>query len=160
MPADRPTILLKGLRQVFRRSTYWGLLAIGALVAVVTGCYDGDALLNQAQSAALNTTLAEVDLGEYKTTLPRDPATGIFTSLELRIFCTVPRSKLSEVEKQMLIDGYRVRHETLTAVRQSTRDELTDPALSKLRARIEEVVNKVFTDAPVKEVGFYQLTMR
>lgn len=141
------------------------LTAVSALVLAlmlggVAGCYDGNALREQAQAAALNTTLAEIDLGEYRTTLPRDSTTGAFTSLEMRIFCTVPRAKLSEVEKQMAIDSYRVRHETLTALRMSTRDELTEPDLAKLRSRIEEVVNKVLTDAPVKEVGFYQLVLR
>lgn len=131
-------------------------LALG----VLSGCYDGDALVKQAQSTALTTSLAEVDLGTFHTTLPRDPNTNAFTALELHIFGTVPRSRLAEVTKQLKADEYRVRHETLTAVRESNREELTDPTLEKLRARIEQVVNGVLTDAPVKEIGFYQLTLR
>jgi hypothetical protein len=137
----------------------WRLL-VPLAIGFSSGCYDGQALLKQAQSAALSTTLAEVDLGEFQTTLPRDQDTGTFTTLKLHIFGTVPRTRLVAVERQLGNDEYRVRHETLTAVRQSTRDELTDPALAKLRARIEEVVNKVLTDAPVKGIGFYQLTLR
>jgi hypothetical protein len=142
----------------FRR-LYWRwllLLALGPL----SGCYDGDALLKQAQSAALNTSLAEVDLGEFKTTLPRGPESDTHMSLEFHVFGTVPRSRLTEVNKQLKVEEYRVRHETLAAVRKSSRDELAEPSFAKLRARIEEVVNAVLTDAPVKEIGFYQLTIR
>jgi hypothetical protein len=53
-----------------------------------------------------------------------------------------------------------MRHELLAAVRRSTRDELADPALPNLRARVLKVANQILTDAPVKEVGFYQLTVR
>jgi hypothetical protein len=132
------------------------LLALGLL----SGCYDGEALKKQAQSAALNTSFAEVDLGQYETTLPRDPNTSKFTALQVHVFGTVPRAKLAAVKKQLATDEYRVRHETLAAVRRSTRDELSDPTLAQLRARIEKVINDVLTDAPVKDVGFYQLTLR
>jgi hypothetical protein len=124
------------------------------------GCYDGGALVKQAQSTALKASLAEVDLGEYRTTLPRDPESGVFTTLDVHIFGTVPRSRLSEVKKQLKADEFRIRHEALTAVRQSSRDELTDPTLAKLRERIEEVVNRVLADAPINGIGFYQLTLR
>ena len=115
-----------------------------------SGCYDGDAMLKDAQSTALTTSLSEVDLGKYSTTLPRDPNSGAYTTIELHIFGTVPSSRLSEVKKQVQADGYRVRHEALAAVRRSSRDELTDPNFTSLRTRLEEVVNKVLTDAPLK----------
>jgi len=116
--------------------------------------------LKQAEAAALSTTLAEVDLGIFQTTLPRDPKTGLFTTMELHIFGTVSRSKLSAVTAQIEIDNYRMRHEILIAVRKSTREDLADPSLTGLRARISEVVNKVLADALVKEIGFYQITVR
>jgi hypothetical protein len=140
------------------RVLWW--LALPLTVGFTSGCYDGDALLKQAQSTALSTTLAEVDLGKFQTTLPRDPETGRFTKIDLHIFGTVPRSRLSAVERQLEDDEYRVRHETLSAVRQSSREDLADPTFVKLRQRIELVVNKVLADSPVQEVGFYQLTLR
>jgi hypothetical protein len=138
---------------------FWRL-QLSVALCLVGGCYDGEAMLKQAHSTALNTSLAEVDLGTYRTTLPRDPDTGRYLELELHIFGTVSRPRLSEVKKALKADDYRVRQETLTAVRSSTREELTDPKLAQLRARIEQVVNKVLADAPLKEVGFYQLTVR
>jgi len=134
------------------------ILAIA--LSLCTGCYDGDAMVKEAQSVALKTRLAEVDLGKYQTTLPRDPATNRFTSLDIHIFGTVPRYRLAAVNKQLKADEYRMRHETLAAVRQSSREELAEPDFAQLRARIEKVVNNVLQDAPVKEIGFYQLTMR
>jgi hypothetical protein len=136
------------------------LLAMAVGTTVLGGCYDGDALVKQAQSTALNSSMAEVDLGKYRTTLPRDPNTGRYYELEMHIFGTVPRSRLSEAKKLIKGEEFRVRQETLTAVRQSTREELSDPTLAELRARIEQVVNKVLAEAPLKEIGFYQLTVR
>jgi hypothetical protein len=135
-----------------------GILAIA--LPLCAGCYDGDAMVKEAQSVALKTRLAEVDLGKYQTTLPRDPTTNRFTALDIHIFGTVPRYRLAAVNKQLKADEYRVRHETLAAVRKSSREELAEPDFAKLRARIEKVVNSVLQDAPVKEVGFYQRTMR
>ncbi|HEX4412760.1 MAG TPA: hypothetical protein VH107_03970 [Lacipirellulaceae bacterium] len=130
------------------------------VIVLTSGCYDGEALLKQAQSTALSTTLAEVDLGTYQTTLPRDPSTGRYTSVDMHIFGTVSRSRLSIVQRQLEDDEYLMRHETLSAVRKSTSEELSDPTFTKLRARLERVVNKLLTDSPVTEVGFYQLTLR
>ena len=134
--------------------------AVGLALACCGGCYDGDAMVKQAQSTALNTRLAEVDLGKFRTTLPRDSTTNHYTSLDLHIFGTVPRYKLAAVTRQLKTDEYRVRYETLTAVRQSTREELAEPNLAQLRARIEKVVNQLLADAPIQDIGFYQLTMR
>src|SRR3954447_25031897 len=113
-PTQHPTRSKRGL---------WRLL-LPLTVAWWSGCYDGEALLKQAQSTALSTTLAEVDLGTFQTTLPRDPTTGRFTAVDLHIFGTVPRSRLSAVQRQLESDEFRMRHETLSAVRQSTSEEL------------------------------------
>lgn len=134
--------------------------AVVAWLALSTGCYDGSAMVKQAQSAALNTRLAEIDLGKFQTTLPRDPNTNNFTALDIHIFGTVPRYQLAAVTRQLKAEEYRMRHETLAAVRKSSREELAEPNFAQLRARIEKVVNGVLADAPVKEIGFYQLTMR
>ena len=136
------------------------IVILAAALSLCAGCYDGSEMVKQAQSVALKTRLAEIDLGKFQTTLPRDPVTNRFTAVDIHIFGTVPRYRLAAVTKQLKADEYRVRHETLAAVRKSTREELAEPTFAQLRARIEKVVNGVLEDAPVKEVGFYQLTMR
>ena len=147
-------------RPLARRGRQLWQLALWLVPVALGGCYDGDALMKEAHSAVLTAALAEVDLGEYVTTLPRDPESGDFTMINLHLFGTVTRADLSAVEKQLKGDNYKLRHETLAALRRSSRDELADPTLSGFRARILNVVNRVFADAPVKDVGFYQLTVR
>src|SRR5438874_2706930 len=90
-----------------------GMAILAFTLALCTGCYDGSAMVKQAQSAALNTRLAEVDLGKFQTTLPRDPETNNFTALDLHIFGTVPRYQLAAVTKQIKADEFRLRHDTL-----------------------------------------------
>jgi hypothetical protein len=143
---------------VFDSKRWVAILAVA--LGLCAGCYNGTEMVKQAQSAALKTRLAEIDLGKFQTTLPRDPVTNQFTAVDIHIFGTVPRYQLAAVTKQIKGDEYRVRHETLAAVRKSTREELAEPSFAQLRARIEKVVNGVLEDAPVKEVGFYQLTIR
>jgi hypothetical protein len=127
---------------------------------LVPGCYDGEALVEQARSVALNTRLAEVDLGTYRTTLPRDPQTGLFIEMEVRVFGTVPRYRVPEIEKQLKTEEYRLRHETLAMLRRSSREDLADPNLSEMRTRIEHVINGILENAPVKTIGFYSVRLR
>ena len=134
--------------------------ALALCLAFCAGCYDGEALVKQARSAALNSRLAEVDLGSFYTTLPRDPSSTSLTEVKLHIFGTVPRYRVPDIEKQLQTEAFRFRHETLAAIRRTTREELAEPNFSRLRARIEGVVNAILADAPVKTIGFYDIAMR
>jgi hypothetical protein len=134
-----------------------GLLTLA--LAICAGCYDAEVLVEHARSSALKTRLAEIDLGKFHTTLPRDHQTDSLTEMELHIFGTVPRYRVPEIKQQLKVEEYRLRHETLAAVRTATRDELAEPSLAQLRERIEQVVNDVLSDAPVKSIGFYQVTL-
>jgi hypothetical protein len=129
-------------------------------MAVFAGCYDGDTLVHAARSTAVNTRLAEVDFGTFQATLPRDPKTGLYTELKLHVFGTVPRYRESEVKKQLKAEEYRIRAETLGAVRAANREELAEPNLAQLRARIERIMNEILTEAPVKSIGFYEVSLR
>lgn len=146
------------LQPVLVAKRWVAILAVG--LALCAGCYDGQSMVKQAQTVALKTRLAEIDLGRFQTTLPRDPVTNRFTAVDIHIFGTVSRYQLAAVTKQLKFDEYRVRHETLTAVRKSTREELAEPTFAQLRARLEKVINGVLEEQPVKEIGFYQVTMR
>jgi hypothetical protein len=138
----------------------WPLAVFLAGSAWLAGCYNSDALVEQARSVALNTRLAEVDLGKYHTTLPRDSQSGLFTELDLHIFGNVPRYRVPEIEIQLKTEEYRLRHEMLAALRRSTRDELAEPNLTKLRTRIEKVINSMLDQAPVKSIGFFTFRLR
>jgi hypothetical protein len=142
----------------FSQCCFGALVVLG--LAACPGCYDGEVLVQQARSSAVKTRLAEIDFGTFRTTLPRDRKNNSFTELELHIFGTVPRYRVPEIKQQLKVEEYRLRHETLAAVRTATRDELAEPSLAQLRQRIEQVVNAVLSDAPVKAIGFYQVTLR
>jgi hypothetical protein len=131
---------------------------VGAVL--LTGCYDGEALVERARSVALNTRLAEVDLGTYRTTLPRDTQTGLFTELDVHVFGMVPRYRVPEIEKQLSTEQFRLRHETLATLRRSSREDLADPNLSQMRNRIEQVVNGILEHSPVTTIGFYSFRLR
>jgi hypothetical protein len=135
------------------------LVALFLAVGLCAGCYDGDALIHEVRSAALRTRLVEVDLGLYRTTMPRKRNQSEATEIKLHIFGTVPRYRIPEIEKQLKADGYRLRHETLAAMRQSTAQELAEPDLTALRTRLEKVINAQLADAPVKSIGFYEVQM-
>jgi hypothetical protein len=122
-----------------------------------TGCYNGDALLDKARSAAQRTRLAEIDLGTYRTTMPKNEETNSLTELELHMFGTVPRYRVPEIERQLKSEDYRIRHEMIAAVREATLDELAEPNLTQLRARIEKILNAVLEESPVNMVGFYSV---
>jgi hypothetical protein len=127
---------------------------LAAGVASYTGCYDSQALLDQVRTDALRSRTHEVDLGFYRTTMPRDRETNTFVEMELRMFGTVPQYRIPAIERQLKADGYRLRSATLAAIRETTPQELAEPDLSKLRARLTLVANSVLEDAPIKTIGF------
>jgi hypothetical protein len=136
------------------------LVLAGLVVVVHSGCYDGEVLVTQARSAALNTRLAEIDLGSFHTSLPRDPKSGLITELGLHIFGNVPHYRVSSINRQMTIEEYRLRHEIIAAVRATSNEELAEPSLKSLRARIEHIVNGILEEAPVEAIGFYKVAIR
>ena len=131
-------------------------LAISALLSCA-GCYDGERLLQQARAKTMRTGLEELDLGTYRTTLPRDPATAVVTEIEFQIFGNLPRYRIPEVETQLESDGYRLRYAILTAVRQATAADLADPDLVAIRKRLADVANELLAEAPIHSIGFEAL---
>jgi hypothetical protein len=131
------------------------VLAAGALS--LAGCYDASALVEQVRTDALRSRTDEIELGFYRTTMPRDRATNSFVEMEVRMFGTVPQYRISAIEKQMKADGYRLRAATLAAIRQTTADELAEPNLTHLRERLTLVANSVLENAPIESIGIEHL---
>jgi hypothetical protein len=122
-------------------------------LSISTGCYDSKALVDQARSDALRSQTHEIELGLYRTSMPRDPNTSTITEIELRLFGTVPQYKIPAIEKQLKADGYKLRSDTLEAIRQTTAEELGEPSLGQLRARMMQVANKVLEGGPIQSIG-------
>lgn len=136
------------------------VVGICLMLCLVGGCYDGEAMIESTRSQVLKTRDAEIDLGKYHTTMPRDEYTNALTDITVHVFGMVPRYRVAEIRRQLKADEFRLRHSTLTAVRGTTREELAEPDLTKLRARIGKVVNEVLVDAPVKRIGFYEVQLQ
>ncbi len=137
--------------------TLVGTALLLAIVLASPGCYDGKAIIERVRSAALRNRLEEIDLGTFRTTMPRDPETNAFAEIEIHVFGTAPRYRVKSIEKQLEKDNYRLRHETLIVVRDATLQDLAEPDLTELRARIERVANQILDDAPIKSIGFYDM---
>ena len=131
-----------------------------ACLGCCAGCYDTDALIKRASSSALRATLAEVDLGSFHTTLPRDTETKSLTEIRLHVFAAVPRYHAAELEELLEAEAFRLRHELLAVVRNSTAAEFAEPSLGRLRRRLQGVVNDMLEKSPVKFVGFYDFALR
>jgi hypothetical protein len=134
------------------------LLATGALTAIAcAGCYDASALVDQVRYEALRSQTYEIHLGLYRTTMPRDPITNAITEIELRLFGTAPQYKISAIQKQLAADKPKLRYETLVAIRNTTAEELGEPDLGTLRARLMQVTNRVLKDAPIQSIGVQKI---
>lgn len=123
----------------------------------LTGCYNGDVLVDQVRHDALRHRLEEVDLGRYSLTMPRDPATTATVEVELHLFGSLPRYRQKEVEECLEEKSYRLRHDTLLAIRESAPEDFTDPDLASLRSRLLAVTNSLLDEPSVKSVGFHEV---
>jgi hypothetical protein len=152
----RPSMQTNSLRpRSLRRFAAVSVLAVAALGC--TGCYDAHALVDQVRTDALRNRLHEVDLGTFRTTMPRDPKSNLLMEMELHLFGTVPQYKIRSIEERLEADNYRLRYETLAAIRETNGDELTEPDLTHLRGRLTQVVNNILTDSPLKSVGIQDI---
>jgi hypothetical protein len=144
---------MKANAQLSTRSWAASAMACALAVAALSGCYDSKALVDQVRSDALRGQTHEINLGLYRTTMPRDLNTGTLTEIELRLFGTVPKYKIPAIERQLKADGYKLRYDTIVAIRQTTADELGEPNLGQLRTRLMKVANDVIKDAPIQSIG-------
>jgi hypothetical protein len=134
-------------------------IMLGLTGMISSGCYDGEQLVELARSEAIRTRLEEIDLGTYRTTVPRDPETALVAELEFRIFANAPRYRIPAIKEALAEHGFRLRYETLAAVRQATPEELAEPNLVELRRRISDVTGNVLKDTGIQSIGFADLRL-
>ncbi|WP_425396524.1 hypothetical protein [Aeoliella sp.] len=129
------------------------LLTAGALLAA-SGCYNSKKLLEEARNQAIRTRLDEVQLGEFRTTLPRPDADSSPMEVVVDLFGTVPRYKIPEVSQVIERDDYRVRQAVIIALRKTTAAEIADPRLTTFRERLLTVVNAELGETKLESLGF------
>jgi hypothetical protein len=133
---------------------YW--LSIATAVSIV-GCYDSQGMIQRVRDDLVQTQLVEVDLGKFFVTLPRDKQTGALGELSLHYFGNVPPYRAEQVQRRAAASEYRLRHETLFALRNTTHEELAEANLATLKQRLRTVANSVLEEAPVESIGIYEI---
>lgn len=143
---------------VIIRTRLFALLGLSAACAVASGCFDAAALTQAKLDEAARLRLEDVDLGEYRITLPRRPGGNAGGVVQFHAFGQVANRDLTGIQESLDQADSLIRHEMLMAVRQLQAEDLTEPELTLLRERIAQVMNASLEGDPVQGVGFYSLS--
>ena len=130
------------------------LLLMSAMTS--SGCFNAEAMIESRRVIAIRTRLEEVDLGDFRVTLPHAVEKTNSTELHFHVFGQVANRDLDSVEAMLAKKESEIRHRVLIAARLLTIEDLEDPNLGSLRKRIAELVNEELKGEPVKAVGFYR----
>lgn len=135
--------------------TACGLAFALAAVAVLPGCVDGGALVQAQQDETELVRLDEIDMGEYRITLPpaSDDAGG--AAVEFHIFGQVAMRDRAKVAEDLALNSPELRYRILLLVRSMTRAQLDEPGLETLRSGIAKLANAALDKKLIKNVGFY-----
>ena len=131
-----------------------GLLTL--MVCISGGCYDEKALIEARKTLALRSRLEEVDLGEFRITMPKPYSELERAEVFFHAFGRVANKDLRSVNELIAKNGPELKHRLLLAVRQMHLDELKDPGLKAVRASIRKSFNATIEGDPVQTVGFYE----
>jgi len=139
--------------QILKAMTFLG--GIGLL----TGCYDADHLIASRKGLAKLTQLEEVDLGQFRVTLPYRPHSTSSLVVDFHAFGRVSHNHYKKVTRTIEQNGPKLRHQMLIAVRELGVQELQEPALDTLRVNIEQVVNELLENQTMQAIGFYRFSL-
>ncbi|MBN1852395.1 MAG: hypothetical protein JW829_06710 [Pirellulales bacterium] len=134
-----------------------GLVGMCLLGLSAGGCYDGEALVTQAEAKASREMQEEIDLGKYSVTLPRSTKASTTVTLELHLFANVAKRDVPKIKKQLNERMPILRHETIMKLRQAAAEELSDPSLATLRSSIMEVTRQTLPAVPIESISFYRI---
>ena len=132
-------------------------LVVGALVAMVglTGCYDADALIKTRREIAIKARLVEVDLGEFRITLPGPYTERKRAEIHFRAFGQVANRDLKLVRATLQKNGPDLQNRMLMVVRKMKMQEIQEPRLTALRECLASAINDTLPGDPLQSVGFY-----
>lgn len=133
------------------------LLAYAALGLGCAGCYSGDKLVEKVRHRALRTRIDEIQLGSFRVTRPRDERTGEMTEVQLELYGESQRYKINEIEDEIELKAAIIEDETIRTLREASQQELTEPNLDQLRARLLTMLNETIEGAPLVSIGFRQI---
>jgi hypothetical protein len=128
---------------------------VGALAAT-SGCVDGGAVLDAHEQETNLVRLDEIDIGEFRVTLPHAPGSAGGGVVEFHAFGQVAHRDRDKVASVLHQNSAELRYRVLLLVRALTREQLDEPRLQSLRSQITQVANASFDEKMVKNVGFYK----
>jgi len=126
---------------------------------LLAGCYDADAIIASRKDLAQLTHLEEVDLGEFRVTLPYRPHSTSSLVVDFHAFGRVSHNNYKKVFQTIEQNGPKLKHQMLITVRKLGVQELQEPALDTLRVNIEQVVNEILDDQTMQAIGFYRFSL-
>ncbi|MEO2045131.1 MAG: hypothetical protein ABGX16_00980 [Pirellulales bacterium] len=134
------------------------VLLIG--MSLLAGCYQADDIISSRKELVGLTRLEEIDLGEFRVTLPYRPRSTSSLVVDFHAFGRVSHGNYKKVSQTIEQNGPKLRHQMLITVRELGAKELQQPKLDTLRAKIEQVVNDLLEDQAMQAVGFYRFSLR
>jgi hypothetical protein len=138
------------------RPARWAALALAACALASPGCYDGAVLLAAREEATNLVLLDEVDMGEFRITLPHVPGETGGTVVDFHIFGQVARRDRDKAVKALALQGPELRYRVMLVVRGLSPKDLEEPTLKTLRRGIAAAANGAFDRKLVENVGFYR----
>lgn len=129
------------------------------MAASLPGCFDGGALLDAQEEVTNLVRLEEIDLGEFRITLPHAPGEPGGAVVELHAFGKVELRDRDAVAEALGLNAPELRYRILLLVRSLSRKQLEEPRLQSLREAIAKLANASLEKPSIKSVGFYKFAM-
>jgi hypothetical protein len=131
------------------------LLVLITLFPMFMGCYEATALIDARREVAIKARLVEVDLGEFRITLPGPYSERKRAEIHFRAFGQVANRDLKMVRRTLESNGPDLQNRMLLVVRQMKMSEIQEPALNTLRESLATAINDTLPGDPLQFVGFY-----
>jgi hypothetical protein len=133
-----------------------GLAIVLLAAATLPGCYDGGAILEAHKEETNLVRLDEIDIGEFRITLPQSPGRPSGGVIEFHVFGQVERRDRDQVASALQFNSAEIRYRVLLLTRGLTEEQLDEPKLSTLRKEIAKIANTSLESKMVRNVGFYR----
>lgn len=152
-------LVLKSIARIYatrQRCFQW--LQVGCLLAAaiaLAGCYDAKALIKTRREIAIKARLVEVDLGDFRITLPGPYTERKRAEIYFRAFGQVANRDLKLVRATLAKNGPDLQNRMLLVVRKMKMQEIQEPRLTTLRESLASAINDTLPGDPLQSVGFY-----
>ncbi len=139
-----------------QRNANWRTWLRGCLPTaclLLTGCFDAEAMIEARRKIAILARLEEVDLGEFRLTLPQPVQSTDMAEIQFHAFGQVANRDLDKVTEAIESQGPELRHRLLMAARHLRLEDLEEAHFDSLRTQIAEVINGTLPGEPLQSVG-------